>query len=126
VGSASTAPVTTEFGWTSQDGRVWERAGKLGEDLPAASVLADDGERIVIFGRESAVSDQLGAWISTDGTTWSQAPFSGSDDVPLASSGVDDRARITGAWMVPGGVIVSGSGPQLQVFWFASWVEPEG
>ncbi len=118
-------------GWASTDGTTWRLIGKVGKDLPTATLVAGDGMHLIMFGRESCRTTALMAWVSTDGVNWTSLAFSGSTAIPDAVAGPICEANgieiwkaggmsVSDAIVAPNGVLVVGSGDLPQEFWFAT------
>jgi len=118
-------------GWVSADGLTWRLVGKLGTDLPDATLVAGDGTRMVMFGRTSCTTTALAAWVSSDGAAWRRLAFSGSKAIPDAVAGPICEANGVEGWesggmslvsaiIVPQGLLVIGSGGLPQEFWYAT------
>ena len=127
-------------GWASTDGRSWQLLGEMGTDLPLAIDLPvatgypanvdGDGAHMLMFGRESCKTDELSAWTSLDGVTWTQLTFSGSSYYPTISGPIcnDDGTEggspgslgLSYAAVMPDGVFVvaSSSAPAPPTYWF--------
>lgn len=114
VGSATGGKSATA--WISTDGRTWQPIANAelyaGVPTPAPGAssipsftMSDDGTHLLAVG----VGDQLAIsmWVSTDGATWQQLPFSGSTDLIPHWPG-DQGPTISKAYLVPGGLIVIG------------------
>ena len=122
-------------GWASTDGRSWQLLGEMGTDLPLATPypgnVVGDGAHMVMFGRESCKTNELSAWTSLDGVTWTQLAFSGATaSLPTIAGPIcnDDGTEgwtsgslgISYAVVVRDGVFVvaSSSAPAAPSYWF--------
>jgi hypothetical protein len=125
-----THPVT--HGWASTDGMTWTSLGRVGEDVPliggrllAQGSLVGDGTSMVIFGAASAASSAVVASISIDGVRWQPLKFSGAQTDFLVGTwnqaGPQGHRYLTGATVVPGGVIAQVFSGQPE-FWFGTGV----
>ncbi|MFI5259586.1 MAG: hypothetical protein ACHQ01_08270 [Candidatus Limnocylindrales bacterium] len=107
VGSASSPKTATA--WSSVDGRTWQPIAnrQLYADVPTPApgtpripsfMMVDDGSHVI------ALDDQtVTVWISPDGLTWRQMPFTGAvDSIP------NPGQLIEGLFSVPDGLIVVG------------------
>jgi hypothetical protein len=116
-------------GWASVDGRAWSLIGTLGGDLPSVSVMASDGQRMVILGPESSATSTLAGWTSTDGSTWTRLVFSGAPapavDLPNGAVGESGALRSDVGDMLPStrllrdGLVAYGGMPDAGA---AAWV----
>jgi hypothetical protein len=119
VGSASDAK-GGDAAWTSTDGRTWQPIANAeayaGVPTPAPGVpsvpsftISDDGTHLLAVGMGDPVLG-VSMWVSSDGVTWQQLPFSGATDtIPRWPGGTG--LAIDTAYVVPGGLIVIGRGP---------------
>jgi hypothetical protein len=116
-------------GWFSPDGRSWH---KIGAGFPPNAspwwTIAGDGTRMIAFGvRSSTPADfNLGAWMSTDGITWTPLASTGARTIPAGYCGApaaDEPSTcwtLTQMWVAKDGVIVQGTGSVPQLLWFAT------
>ena len=140
IGAGSpSAGDATPSGWTSVDGQTWHVAGRLGTDLPAidqainqvpvfgSTVLASDGQHIVVLDRDAPGSQTMAAWVSTDGAKWVRLAFTGSTSLPKIGrydAGDLQGMYVTGATVLPDRIVVSGSGNDAYALWLATAVSP--
>jgi hypothetical protein len=123
----------TTSGWASVDGRSWDLIGALGEDVPAISVMASDGLRMVILGRESPETLELAGWTSTDGTDWTRLVFFGA---PAPAADRPEGATPESGWLrsevgdirpstrlLRDGVVAYGAVPGGDAAWVAVAIE---
>jgi hypothetical protein len=118
VGSASGGKTSTA--WTSTDGRSWQPIANAenyaGVPTPppgAPSIpsftISDDGTHLLAVGMGDPMLG-VSMWVSSDGVTWQQMPFSGATDtIPRWPGGTG--LAIGTVYVVPGGLIVTGQGP---------------
>ena len=125
----------TPSGWSSTDGRTWHAVGSLGSDLPdmdlgasqpgyvtGVSVLASDGDHIVVLDRAARGAETMAAWVSTDGATWDQLAFTGSTDLPKIGMYDGPGAQgmyVTGGWVLGDRIVVTGYGATPTRLWLA-------
>jgi hypothetical protein len=117
VGTAS-AESKTGTAWSSTDGRSWTpmAAGYAGAPSPAAGEpvlpsfsIQDDGTHLTATDMSS---ETMRWWSSTDGVSWTPLALSGATATTPVWSGDPANANrwFDRAFVVPGGVIVVGSG----------------
>lgn len=117
-------------GWASEDGMTWTLIGRIGEELPlfggrglAQGFVVGDRSTMVIFGPASANSPAVVAYSSTDGIDWRRLAFTGQrTDLVLGEwdeSGTHGSRFLTGATVVPNGVIASVYSGDVE-FWVAT------
>ena len=105
--------------WTSSDGRAWTpiAASYTGLPSPAPSeptlpsyTIVDNGTHMLAIGTTSGLVATW--WTSTDGTTWQPLTPSGATDTSPAEQGDIAYASrwFDRAFVVPGGLVVVGSG----------------
>ena len=119
VGVGSATGGKESAAWTSSDGRTWTPIGLSYNGLPSPTPsqptlpspsIVDDGTHMVAIG---TTTGQVATWwSSTDGTTWTPLAASGATGTTPAEQG--DIAYVDRwferAFVVPGGVVVVGSG----------------
>lgn len=107
------------LGWISSDGRIWRPAALLYAGAPSAAPneptipamsVCDDGTHLLGLDVDSRLVLRL--WISSDGISWHQLPASGATDTLPLSPGEVSSARYDAVFLVPGGLVVTGFGPQ--------------
>jgi hypothetical protein len=107
------------LGWVSSDGRTWRPVALLYAGAPSAAPgeptlpamnVCDDGTHLIGLDVDSRLVLRL--WISSDGIGWHQLPASGATDTLPLSPGEVGSARYDAVFLVPGGLVVTGFGPQ--------------
>lgn len=107
------------LGWISSDGRAWRPAALLYAGAPSAAPdeptipamgVCDDGTHLLGLDVDSLLVLRL--WISSDGISWHQLPSTGATDTIPMSPGEVGSARYSDVFLVPGGLVVTGFGPQ--------------
>jgi hypothetical protein len=96
--------------WSSADGNVWEKIGRLDELVPAAWMLESDGTNMV------GLSDEAAIWVSADGRDWQPLSVGGELRVPpfpyLRVSVHEVRATSAWdwkLWVTPSGLVYAGT-----------------
>jgi hypothetical protein len=132
VGVGAPAAGTAPCGWSSADGRTWHVIGRVGVDLPALdldprapafTVLAADGDHIVVLDRAASGVDTMTAWVSDDGARWSRLAFTGVRELPKIGDYAADGASgmyVTGAAVLPDGLLVWAYGTTPTRVWRGS------
>jgi hypothetical protein len=129
TGAYLSATFTT---WGSSDGRTWHISSQPGSSLLHWPALASDGTHIVMLGAAPSGSASVGAWVSTDGSTWTRLAFSGDATPPVpepwVETGLNQLARDRVVWVARDGILVNGSSsgtyPREDAFWYGAAKSP--